>query len=89
MPVIGEKERLIMKKKRSDSDMPIGRLTRVHDFLPSPSELVKPEETVKITISLKRSSVEFFKEEARKHRAKYQRMIREVLDHYAQRFSAA
>ena len=75
--------------KRINSDMPVGKLTRADDFLPPPSELVKPQETVKVTISLKRSSVKFFKEAARKHHAKYQRMIREVLDHYASRYTAA
>ena len=69
--------------------MPSGKLTRVDDFLPAPSELTLPEETVKVTISLKRSSVEFFKREANKHHAKYQRMIREVLDRYASRYTAA
>jgi predicted DNA binding CopG/RHH family protein len=78
-----------MKKKKIDSDMPIGRLTRAEDFLPPPSELAKPEETVKVTISLKRSSVEFFKEQAVRHHSKYQKMIREVLDRYASRYSAA
>jgi len=78
-----------MKRKKIDPDMPVGKLTRVNDFLPPPSELVKPDDTVKVTIALKRSSVEFFKGEARKHHAKYQRMIREVLDHYASRYTAA
>ena len=78
-----------MKKKKIGSDKPAGKLTRVNDFLPPPSELVKPDDTVKVTIALKRSSVEFFKEEARKHHAKYQKMIREVLDHYASRYTAA
>ena len=61
----------------------------MEDFLPAPSELALPEDTVKVTISLKRSSVEFFKRAAEKHHAKYQRMIREVLDRYASRHDAA
>ena len=63
--------------------MPIGRVTQVPDFLPSPAELAAAEESVKITILLKRSSVEFFKKAAAKHHTKYQKMMREVLDLYA------
>ena len=66
--------------------MPAGKLSRVADFLPPPEKLVLPEETVKVTIALKKSSVEFFKKEARKHHAKYQKMIRELLDRYASRY---
>jgi predicted DNA binding CopG/RHH family protein len=78
-----------MKKNRNNRDMPIGKLMRVKDFLPPPHELVIPEDTVKITISLKKTSVEFFKREAKKHHAKYQKMIRELLDHYASNYEAA
>jgi predicted DNA binding CopG/RHH family protein len=76
-----------MKKKRVDEDMPIGKLTRVKDFLPPPHELVFPEQTVKITIALNRSSIEFFKAQAKKTGAKYQKMIRTVLDQYAGRYA--
>lgn len=69
--------------------MPVGKLTRVKDDLPSPAELAVAEETVKITIGLNRGSVEFFKREAEKHHTKYQRMIRELLDHYASRYQPA
>lgn len=78
-----------MKKKKRDSEMPVGKLTRVKDDLPSPAELAVAEETVKITIGLNRASVEFFKREAEKHHTKYQRMIRELLDHYASRYQPA
>lgn len=69
--------------------MPEGELTRVKDFLPPPDQLVMPEPTVKVTIALKKSSVEFFKKQAKKHHAKYQKMIRELLDHYASIHKAA
>jgi len=69
--------------------MPVGKLTRVEDFLPSPSQLAIGEVTTKVTIALKRSSVEFFKRAAKRHHTKYQRMIREVLDRYASRYRAA
>ncbi len=74
-------------KKKIDHDMPIGKLTRVKDFLPPPEGLVFPRETVKITISLSKVSVEFFKRQARQHHIKYQQMIRELLDRYATNFS--
>ena len=72
-----------MIKKNFDENMPQGKLTRVRDFLPPPSELVMPEDNVKITIFLKRSSVHFFKKKAQQYHTKYQRMMREVLDQYA------
>ncbi|MFC1620893.1 CopG family transcriptional regulator [Candidatus Omnitrophota bacterium] len=74
-------------KKKIDPDMPIGKLTRVKDFLPPPEELVFPRETVKVTISLSKSSIEFFKRQARQHHIKYQKMIRELLDRYAAQYS--
>ena len=78
-----------MRTRRPDDDMPIGKLTRVEDFLPPPSQLAVEEITTKVTIALKRSSVEFFKHAAKRHHTKYQRMIREVLDRYASRYRAA
>ena len=78
-----------MKEKIMDSNKPIGEMTRVDDFLPSPEELVVPEETVKITIALKKSSVNFFKHKARECHTKYQRMIRELIDRYAAQYSSA
>jgi predicted DNA binding CopG/RHH family protein len=51
--------------------------------------LALTEENVKITISLKRSSVDFFRREASKHHTKYQKMIRELLDQYASHYQAA
>lgn len=77
-----------MKKKMINSNMPIGKLVRIRDFLPSPSELAVPEETTKITISLKKSSIEFFKYQASRYHTKYQRMIRELIDRYAMKYSA-
>jgi predicted DNA binding CopG/RHH family protein len=56
----------------------------VEDFLPSPSELVFREDTEKVTIALSKRSVNFFKKEARLHGTQYQRMIRALLDRYAE-----
>ena len=66
------------------SDEPLGDLKVVPDFLPPPEDLVFREEGVKVTIALSKRSVEFFKNEARKHGTQYQRMIRRLLDAYAE-----
>ena len=60
-----------------------GDLKVVRDFLPTPEQLVVTEEDVKITISLNRSSVEFFRGKAREYHTSYQKMIRRLLDWYA------
>jgi predicted DNA binding CopG/RHH family protein len=75
-----------MRNKIKYSDEPMGELRVVKDFLPPPDQLVLKEENVKITISLKKSSVEFFKKEAKKHRTSYQKMIRRVIDWYASQY---
>lgn len=61
---------------------PIGEPRVIRDFLPSPAELAFRDEDVKITITLSRKSVEFFKSEAVKADTPYQRMIRRLLDAY-------
>lgn len=72
-----------MKKKINYTDEPIGTVKVVQDFLPPPDKLVFREDTVKVTMALSRDSVEFFKQEARKHHTSYQTMIRRLLDLYA------
>ena len=57
-------------------------MARVADFLPPPEKLVAPEENVKVTISLSKASVKFFKQQASKHHMKYQKMIRNLVDTY-------
>ena len=74
-----------MKKKTKYTDEPLGDLRIVDDFLPPPEQLAFKEETVKITISLSKVSVDFFKREAREHNTQYQKMIRRLLDHYVTR----
>jgi predicted DNA binding CopG/RHH family protein len=73
-----------MSAKTKYSNEPIGSLEVVEDFLPSPEQLAFNEETVKVTISLSKDSVDFFKAEAKKHNTQYQRMIRRLLDSYTQ-----
>ena len=72
-----------MDTKIKYTDEPIGEIRIVPDFLPSPEELAFREESVKVTISLSKKSIEFFKTEASKHHTQYQRMIRQLLDAYA------
>ena len=72
-----------MKSKIKYTHEPMGKLRVVKDFLPSPDQLVLKEENVKVTISLKKSSIDFFKEEAKKHHTSYQKMIRQVVDWYS------
>jgi predicted DNA binding CopG/RHH family protein len=75
-----------MKTKTKYTEEPIGHLRVVKDFLPPPDKLVLKEDNVKVTISLKKSSINFFKEEARTQKTSYQRMIREVVDWYASHY---
>lgn len=71
-----------MSKKIKYTDEPVGPLKVVPDFLPAPEELVFKENTVKVTIALSKESVEYFKQEAKKHHTQYQKMIRRLLDAY-------
>jgi predicted DNA binding CopG/RHH family protein len=82
VPDIGGKERKYMKRKIKYTDEPMGKVKVISDFLPSPEELALKDETVKVTIALSRTSVEFFKEEAKKYNTQYQKMIRRLLDEY-------
>jgi len=71
-----------MSAKIKYTDEPIGPLKVVPDFLPAPDELAYREDTVKVTIALSKESVDFFKQEAKKHHTQYQKMIRRLLDVY-------
>ena len=72
-----------MSKRTGYSDEPLGALRVVDDFLPPPEQLAFKEETVRVTIALSRSSVDFFKRQSRRHSTPYQVMIRRLLDLYA------
>jgi predicted DNA binding CopG/RHH family protein len=71
------------KNRYTDEDM--GDVKIIDDFLPSPDELAFKEKTVKVTIALSKSSVDYFKEKAKSHNTQYQRMIRRLLDEYVSR----
>ena len=75
-----------MKRRIKYTDEPVGELKIIKDFLPSPDQLVLKEEKVKVTISLSKESVEFFKKEAAKQRTSYQKMIRRVIDFYTSHY---
>lgn len=76
-----------MKKgKVKYTDEPIGKIKIVDDFLPKPKDLVLKEETTKITISLTKSSIDFFKSEAIKNKTHYQTMIRALIDKYTSHY---
>lgn len=79
----GEKGGKFMKNKIKYTDEPMGELRVIKDFLPSPDKLVLREENIKVTISLNKASVDFFKKEAQKHHTSYQKMIRRLIDWYA------
>jgi hypothetical protein len=76
-----------MKRKRDPNwkeDMPIGKLTGIPDFLPPPDQLIFPgDKLAKITLLIDLKSLEFYRQSAKRHHTKYQRLIREVLRRYA------
>ena len=72
-----------MKEKIQYTNEPLGKVKIVADFLPSPKELALKDETIKVTITLTKASVEFFKKTAKKYNTHYQKMIRRLLDEYA------
>ena len=74
-----------MKKKIKYTDEPLGDVKVMDDFLPLPQELAFKEDQVKVTIGLTKSTIDFFKLEAKKHHTQYQKMIRRLLDLYVAR----
>ncbi len=70
------------KKTAKYTDEPLGKIKIVKDFLPAPEDLVFKDDPIKITLSLSKSSVSFFKDQAKRHRTQYQKMIRRLLDFY-------
>ena len=76
-----------MKRVPKYTDEPIGEIEILQDFLPPPDKLVMKEDGVKVTISLSRRSVEFFKAHAARSQVPYQRMIRSLLDGYVSKYA--
>jgi len=71
-----------MSSKIKYTNEPIGDPKVIRDFLPSPEDLAFRDEDVKVTITLSKNSVDFFKSAAAKSDTQYQRMIRRLLDAY-------
>ena len=71
-----------MKSAINYTDEKMDDVRIIPDFLPSPKELAFREETVKVTISLSKSSIDFFKNQSEKYNTSYQKMIRKLLDKY-------
>ena len=78
-----------MSAKIKYTNEPLGKLEVVSDFLPRPEDLVFRDDGVKVTLALSKRSVEFFKTQAQKHNTQYQRMIRRLLDAYAEHHTRA
>lgn len=74
------------KKTVKYTNEPIGEIRVVADFLPPPDELVMKQETVKVTLSMTKASLDFFKREAKSHHTQYQKMIRCLLDQYTNHY---
>jgi predicted DNA binding CopG/RHH family protein len=72
------------KNKIKYTDEPLGEVRIIDDFLPPPEQLAFKEENVKVTITLSKVSIDFFKKEAKKHHTQYQKMIRRLLDIYTE-----
>ena len=75
-----------MKNKIKYTEEPMGEVRVIKDFLPHPDQLVLKDENVKVTIALKKSIIDFFKDEAKKQHTSYQKMIRQVIDWYASHY---
>ena len=74
-----------MKKKIKYTNEPMDNVRVISDFLPSPEQLAFKQETVKVTITLSKNSIDYFKRVASKHNTQYQKMIRGLLDEYVNR----
>jgi hypothetical protein len=72
-----------MRKPIKHTNEPIGRVKVLEDFLPPPGALVPRDETSKVAIAWSRRGVAFFRREARVHKRQDHRMIRALLDCYA------
>ena len=75
-----------MKRKPKYTNELLGRVQVVKDFLPPPEMLVLKEDGVKVTLSLSKRSVDFFKSRAAHSKVPYQKMIRSLLDSYAKKY---
>jgi hypothetical protein len=68
-----------MSAKIKYSDEPMEAMV-VPDFLPPPDQLQLREETVEVTLTLSKQSVEFFKSEAAHKHTQYQHLMRQLIE---------
>jgi predicted DNA binding CopG/RHH family protein len=73
-----------MKKKIKYEDEAIKLGKTVRDFLPSPEEIVLNSKTTRVTINLNEASLKVFKKEASRLKVPYQKLLRTIVDLYAQ-----
>ncbi|MFA7288558.1 MAG: CopG family transcriptional regulator [Melioribacteraceae bacterium] len=76
-----------MKQKINYTKEKIGKVKIIKDFLPKPEDLILKEDTIKVTLNLTKTSVDFFKNLAKKHDSQYQKVIRTLLDNYTSIYS--
>jgi predicted DNA binding CopG/RHH family protein len=92
VPDTGAKGRKSMNKNKGYSNAPsdvakeLENSVTIEDFLPSPAaiaESLKKQETVPVTMNLKKHTVDQYKRFAAKKGIKYQTFVSTVLDTYA------
>ena len=75
-----------MKKKIKYTDEQVRLGRRVEDFLPAPAEMALKGKSRRVTINLNEASLQIFKKEATRLKVPYQRLLRTVVDLYAQHY---
>ncbi|EPG72800.1 toxin-antitoxin system, antitoxin component, ribbon-helix-helix domain protein [Leptospira fainei serovar Hurstbridge str. BUT 6] len=55
--------------------------------MPPPNKLILKEENSKVTITLSKKSISFFKDQSKKSGIPYQTMIKKVLDLYTDHYA--
>jgi len=78
-----------MKKesKTKLNNQNVNEVSRFKSSMPSLDQLAQKEDAVKVTLSLTKSSVDYFKSEAAKREVCYQVMIRNLIDEYVKHFA--
>ncbi|TVQ49403.1 MAG: hypothetical protein EA365_00440 [Gloeocapsa sp. DLM2.Bin57] len=71
-----------MNNTTSDPAKPIGNVTIVEDFLPSPEQLVPKKKTVSVTIEISEDSIKILQQKAENLNDSYQNIIIELIDNY-------
>lgn len=71
------------RKNRDWENLPIEKINQTAKKMGYPIGLVASEKKVLVTIYLNKFTIDFFKKEANRYHTKYQRMMRTVLDLYA------